>query len=222
MARRRALAHPVPARQTDFAIQIHGMNPPTLPVTGKGSQSGRVLLRRSGTVPPLPWSTFAPPLTGKYWRERFLSHEEYQRLGRVLDKTEVDGWVLPTAVSAIRLLLLTGCRRNEVITLRWDDIDRTPGELRLRDSKTGARRVPLILAVDWVLECIPRIEGNLWVITGANPGDHLENLDAIWHRLRMRAGLDDIRIHDCRHYSDFGIIVTASCPGFWRSARAFR
>ena len=39
------------------------MNPPTLPVTGKGSQTGRVLLRRSGTVPPLPWSTFAPPLT---------------------------------------------------------------------------------------------------------------------------------------------------------------
>ena len=39
------------------------MNLPTLPVTGKGSQTGRVLLRRSGTVPPLPWSTFAPPLT---------------------------------------------------------------------------------------------------------------------------------------------------------------
>ena len=43
--------------------QLHGMNPPTLPVTGKGSQTGGVLLRRSGTVPPLPWSTFAPPLT---------------------------------------------------------------------------------------------------------------------------------------------------------------
>ena len=63
MARGRALAHPVPARQTDLAIQLHGMNLPTLPVTGKGSQTGRVLLRRSGTVPPLPWSTFAPPLT---------------------------------------------------------------------------------------------------------------------------------------------------------------
>ena len=60
---RGALAHPVPARQTDLAIQLHGMNLPTLPVTGKGSQTGRVLLRRSGTVPPLPWSTFAPPLT---------------------------------------------------------------------------------------------------------------------------------------------------------------
>ena len=61
MARGRALAHPVPARRTDLAIQLHGMNPPTLPVTGKGSRSGRVLLRRSGTVPPLPWSAFAPP-----------------------------------------------------------------------------------------------------------------------------------------------------------------
>ena len=50
------------------------MNPPTLPVTGKGSQTGRVLLRRSGTVPPLPWSTFAPPLTASWANlvERFF------------------------------------------------------------------------------------------------------------------------------------------------------
>ena len=61
MARRRALAHPVPARQTDLAIQLHGVNPPALPVTGKGRQTGRVLLRRGGTIPPLPWSSFAPP-----------------------------------------------------------------------------------------------------------------------------------------------------------------
>ena len=61
IARRRALAHPVPARQTDLAIQLHGVNPPALPATGKGRHTGRALLRRSGTVPPLPWSTFAPP-----------------------------------------------------------------------------------------------------------------------------------------------------------------
>ena len=72
MARGRALAHPVPARQTDLAIQLHGMNLPTLPVTGKGSQTGRVLLRRSGTVPPLPWSTFAPPLTARIVELTFL------------------------------------------------------------------------------------------------------------------------------------------------------
>ena len=132
-------------------------------------------------------------------RERFLSPEEYRRLGQVLHEAAGDGSVFASAVPAIRLLLLTGCRKNEIVTLRWDDIDRTAGELRLRDSKTGARRVPLTPVVEWVLAGIPRIEGNPWVITGQNPGDHLKNLDAIWLRLRRRAGLDGVRIHDGRH-----------------------
>ena len=68
--------------------------------------------------------------------------------------------MFPSAVPAIRLLLLTGCRRNEIVTLRWDDIDRTAGELRLSETKTGPRRVPLTPAVEWVLERIQRIEGN--------------------------------------------------------------
>ena len=132
-------------------------------------------------------------------RERFLTREEYRRLGRVLAEAEADGSVFPSAVPAIRLLLLTGCRRNEIVTLRWDDIDRTARELRLSEAKTGPRRVPLTPAVERVLERIPRIEGNPWVITGQKEGDHLKNLDAIWLRLRARAGLKDVRLHDCRH-----------------------
>ena len=132
-------------------------------------------------------------------RERFLTAEEYRRLGAVLEEAEADGSVMPSAVAAIRLLVLTGCRKNEIVTLRWDDIDRTAGELRLRDSKTGARRVPLTPAVEAVLAGIARIEGNPWVITGRKPGGHLSNLDEAWMRLRVRAGLDDVRIHDCRH-----------------------
>ena len=50
-----------------------------------------------------------------------------------------------------------------------------------------------------MLERIPRVEGNPWVITGQKEGDHLKNLDAIWQRLRARAGLEDVRLHDCRH-----------------------
>ena len=100
---------------------------------------------------------------------------------------------------AIRLLLLTGCRRIEIVTLRWDGVDRTAGELRLSETKTGPRRMPLTPAVKWVLERIPRIEGNPWVITGQKEGDHLKNLDAIWLRLHARAGLEDVRLHDCRH-----------------------
>ena len=128
-------------------------------------------------------------------RERFLTPEEYRQLGRVLDEAETQGGFLRSGVAAIRLLL-TGCRKNEIVTLRWDDIDRTAGEIRLPDSKTGARRIPLTPAVEWVLSRIPRIEGNPWVVTGQKPGDHLKNLDHIWLRLRPRAGLDDVRIHD--------------------------
>ncbi len=132
-------------------------------------------------------------------RERFLTPEEYRRLGRALDEAEADGSVFPTAVPAIRLLLLTGCRRNEIATLKWDDVDRTAGELRLRDGKTGWRSVPLTPAVEHVLASIPRIEGNPWVITGRTSGDRLKSLHAIWKRIRDQARLDDVRIHDARH-----------------------
>ena len=132
-------------------------------------------------------------------RERFLTPDEYRRLGRVLAAAAADGSVLASAVAAVRLLLLTGCRKNEILTLRWDDVDRTAGELRLRDTKTGARRVPLTPAVEAVLAGIPRIEGNPWVIAGQKPGCHLVGIDTIWMRLRSRAGLDGVRIHDCRH-----------------------
>ena len=149
----------------------------------------------------------------KHWRERYLSSEEYRRLGRVLDEAERDGTVFPTAITAIRLLLLTGCRKNEIVTLRWDDIDRTGSELRLRDTKTGARRVPLTPAIEWVLAGIPRIAGNPWVITGQNPKDHLKNLDAIWQRIRERADLDDVSIHDCRHsYASRALALGESLP----------
>ena len=81
-------------------------------------------------------------------RERFLSRAEYRRLGRVLAEAERDGSENPAAIAAVRLLLLTGCRRNEILTLQWDDVDRAAGELRLKDSKTGARTVSLSPAVE--------------------------------------------------------------------------
>ena len=132
-------------------------------------------------------------------RERILSPAEYGALGRVLDEAEAEGSVSPSAVAAIRLLLLTGCRKSEVLGLRWDDVDRTAGEVRLRDGKTGLRQVPLTPAVEAVLDALPRAGDNAWVIAGINPGDHYKNLDAAWQRLRSRAGLGDVRIHDLRH-----------------------
>ena len=70
-------------------------------------------------------------------RERFLTPEEFQRLGAALRKYEARGSTQASAVAALRLLMLTGCRTGEILSLRWDDVDRTAGVLRLRDGKTG-------------------------------------------------------------------------------------
>lgn len=132
-------------------------------------------------------------------RERFLSPEEFRRLGDVLDRAQADGSMRMNAIHAIRLLLLTGCRKNEIVTLKWDDVDRVAGEIRLRDGRTGLRHVPLTSAVKSVLASIPRVEGNPWVIAGDSPGGHYKGLGSAWMRIRERAGLEDVRLHDLRH-----------------------
>ena len=104
-----------------------------------------------------------------------------------------------SAVAALRLLMLTGCRRNEILTLQWEDADLEVGELRLRDAKTGARSVALSPAARKVLATLPRLPDNPWVITGRGASGRLANLNAQWIAVRKRAGLEDVRIHDLRH-----------------------
>ena len=131
--------------------------------------------------------------------ERFLSEQEYGRLGAVLDELEAAGRVFASAAAAIRLLMLTGCRRNEILTLKWEDVDLEHDELRLRDAKTGARAVPLSPTAKGVLAAIPRQPGNPWVVFGRGPGTRLANLNASWLLVRREAGLEDVRLHDLRH-----------------------
>ena len=131
--------------------------------------------------------------------ERFLSEQEFRRLGSVLSELEAAGKVSASAVAAFHLLMLTGCRRNEILTLRWEDVDLDAGELRLRDAKTGARSVALSPAARKVLTTLPRLPDNPWVIAGPRPGRRLSNLNGRWLVVRARAGLEDVRIHDLRH-----------------------
>ena len=112
---------------------------------------------------------------------------------------ETEGKVSRSGVAAPRLLMLTGCRRNEILTLRWEDVDLEAGELRLRDAKTGARSVALSPAARKVLSALPRKSNNPWVIAGPEAGRHLSNLNSPWLVIRKRAGLEDVRIHDLRH-----------------------
>jgi integrase len=130
-------------------------------------------------------------------RERYLSQDELQRLGQVLSEAERDGSETVHVVAAFRLLILTGCRLGEIQTLQWSYI--TDKGMELPDTKTGARRIPLPAAARAVLSALPRSLSNPFVIEGRLDCAHITDLQHPWRRIRARADLDDVRIHDLRH-----------------------
>jgi integrase len=132
-------------------------------------------------------------------RERYLSREELQRLGAALVEAQNEKTETPFALAAIGLLVLTGARLREILTLRWDHVDFANAMLRLPDSKTGAKPIYLNDASINLLRKIPRMTGNPFVIAGGKPGARLINLQKPWRRIRAAAGLDGVRIHDLRH-----------------------
>ena len=134
-------------------------------------------------------------------RERFLTDAEFARLGQVLDEAVAGGRGSPTAVGAIRLLMLTGCRRSEVLALRWTDVDLEAGELRLADAKTGPRAVQLSPTAVRLLETVSRQKDSPWVFPGKDRDGRYsgDGLNHAWRTVRSRAGLDDVRLHDLRH-----------------------
>ena len=131
--------------------------------------------------------------------ERFLTPDELYRLGQALDTAPAERLASVHAAAAIRLLVLTGCRRNEILGLRWEDVDFESGEMRFQDSKTGARVVPLPPPAAKVLEGIARVPGNPWVFPGRKNGSRQRNIQDSWSRVRERAGLNGVRLHDLRH-----------------------
>ncbi len=132
-------------------------------------------------------------------RERFLTDAEFTRLGQILDQTETEGRTSPSTIAAIRLLMLTGCRKSEILTLRWDHVALDAQELRLPDSKTGPRVIALPPMAAALLARLPRTPDSPWVLPGRRPGTPLHDLADAWADIRTRAGLDDVRIHDLRH-----------------------
>ena len=123
-------------------------------------------------------------------RERFLTAPEIRRLGAVLAGHEPD-----RRVAVVRLLLLTGCRKSEILTLRW--IDYREGKLYLADSKTGPRTVWLSSAARHVLDGLDR--RSRWIFPSASGPLAKSSLDSFWRPARIEADLGDVRLHDLRH-----------------------
>lgn len=139
-------------------------------------------------------------------RERFLSSDELIRLADALTEAERTNTESPFVIAAIRLLILTGARLGEILTLKWSMVDFDRRMLRLPDSKTGAKPVLLSDPAVELLQNLPRIQGNDYVIVGGVDGEHLKNLRKPWGHIRKRAGLSDVRLHDLRHsFASFAI-----------------
>jgi len=123
-------------------------------------------------------------------RERFLSAGELKRLGFVLDHAEDR-----QAAAAIRLLLFTGARSSEIAGLKWDWIRETRAVLP--DSKSGPKTIQLPSPARAVLASLPR-DGE-FVFPNRKGDGPMSDLAKRWLKLRALAGLEDVRIHDCRH-----------------------
>ena len=132
-------------------------------------------------------------------RERYLSQKELSDLGSVLNEAEEMGVDDIYAISAIRLLIFTGCRLNEIMSLKWTEVDLANSCLRLSDSKTGARVVHLGPPALDLLKNLKRQPKNPWVVCGKIPGTNRKEIQKFWQRIRKRAGIEDVRIHDLRH-----------------------
>jgi integrase len=189
-------------------------------------------------------------------RERYLTPEELRRLGKVLRDAETVGipWVVddqgpnakhlpkqgrttivdPHAVAAIRLLMLTGARLREILHARWDYLDWQRGMMFLPDSKTGRKTLYLSDVALGILEDLPRVEGNPYIIPGAVDGRPRADLKRPWAAILRASGLikprpkdasskrgkkspdldqPGLRIHDLRHtFASLGVGGSLGLP----------
>jgi integrase len=130
--------------------------------------------------------------------ERFLSEAEIARLGEALE-AEAKATSDPYPAAAIKLLLLTGCRRSEILGLRWEWIDYERAMIFLPDSKTGRKPVYLNAPALDVLATLPRQLGNPYVVCGRRAGSAYVGLGKVWRRVCCAAELSALRLHDLRH-----------------------
>ncbi|MEX0953632.1 MAG: site-specific integrase [Rhizobiaceae bacterium] len=161
-------------------------------------------------------------------RERYLSVEELERLGAAIRLAETSGipWrINPSgktkhvpkaeratkigehAAAALRLLIFTGARVGEILTLKWEHVDFNRGLLRLPDSKTGQKVIVLNAPALAVLSNVTRV--GIYVIASESAGTPDErprsDLKRPWTMVRRQAGIEDVRIHDLRHnFAAFG------------------
>ncbi len=127
-------------------------------------------------------------------RERCLLRGEARSLMRHLEQSgRIEALVL-------RLLLLTGARKREILHARWENVHLEQRLLTVPLSKSGkARHIVLSDAAIAVIRAIPRRSGASWLFPGQTTNRPLSDIYLFWNKVRREIGLEDVRIHDLRH-----------------------
>ena len=142
---------------------------------------------------------------------RFLSGEEVNRLHVALDECVGVRPSLAPQADIIRLLLLTGCRRSEILNLRWREID--DRAINLTDSKTGPRTVILSKLAREILERQPKAESTYAFPSPFDPGQPRSRNLTLWDVVRRKAEIEDVRLHDLRHtYASHAVLSGVPLP----------
>ncbi len=121
--------------------------------------------------------------------ERYLTPVDFRKLGEAMAEAAANGGNV-YGLAGIRLLIFTGCRKSEILTLKWEEVDFENCCLRLPDSKTGKKVVMLGAPALDILNSLPRIQKNPYVLPGKKKGQHLVGLPRVWDRIRKSADLD--------------------------------
>ncbi len=131
-------------------------------------------------------------------RDRFLTLTEVRRLGEAFDTIESKG-ANPKAVTIARLWALTGCRRDEIAALRWEEVDLEHGFLRLAESKTGKSVRPLGLAAIALLRGMRKSSDSPFVFPAEWGDGHYQGTKRYWQKLTKMANLPGVTPHTLRH-----------------------
>lgn len=130
-------------------------------------------------------------------RLKFMESSELEAIGEGIAKLEVQNAIDPSIAAALKVMLLTGARCSEILTLKWEYFSESKEKALLPDSKTGAKVLPIPPTAWEILSSLPRM--NEYCFPGRWGRGHIVNVKDTWKRICEAGGISGWRIHDLRH-----------------------